>query len=268
MTDNTPHPNKISDDMIARAVECLADNHMHGLAAEVLRMQEQRSTALSEGAVKEREAFLAGYEAGLSDARTDDEDNEQAWQQYRCQDDTDWKPTSGGPIQMRQDCEHDPLTYAKHPSGDVVTKCRKCGEVIAHLVQTQRSTPNDAKFTENVKKCIGNDPLCPCQDGDMCHYEGPDAWTVPAQTRRGHAAHKHVKVPVFAEDGNTVLRWECDCGDTWNDNDPVHAGREPREWDVLLDEHEWTMCVRQDGEGERDWIRVREVLHPADSEQN
>jgi len=19
-------------------------------------------------------------------------------------------------------------------------------------------------------KCIGNDPLCPCQDGDVCHY--------------------------------------------------------------------------------------------------
>jgi len=37
------------------------------------------------------------------------------------------------------------------------------------------------KFTENVKKCIGNDPLCPCQDGDMCHYEGPDPWPIPTQ---------------------------------------------------------------------------------------
>ena len=27
--------------------------------------------------------------------------------------------------------------------------------------------------------CIGNDPLCPCQDGDMCHYRGPDAWPIP-----------------------------------------------------------------------------------------
>lgn len=24
--------------------------------------------------------------------------------------------------------------------------------------------------------CIGNDPLCPCQDGDLCHYRGPNAW--------------------------------------------------------------------------------------------
>lgn len=27
------------------------------------------------------------------------------------------------------DCEHDPFTYTKHPSGDIVTKCRKCKEV-------------------------------------------------------------------------------------------------------------------------------------------
>lgn len=30
-------------------------------------------------------------------------------------------------------------------------------------------------------QCIGKDPLCPCQDGDACHYEGEDAWPVPAQ---------------------------------------------------------------------------------------
>ena len=28
-------------------------------------------------------------------------------------------------------------------------------------------------------QCIGKDPLCPCQDGDTCHYEGKDAWPVP-----------------------------------------------------------------------------------------
>jgi hypothetical protein len=27
--------------------------------------------------------------------------------------------------------------------------------------------------------CIGNDPSCPCQDGDMCHYRGPNAWPIP-----------------------------------------------------------------------------------------
>jgi hypothetical protein len=29
--------------------------------------------------------------------------------------------------------------------------------------------------------CIGNDPTCPCQDGDCCHYGGPDAWPVPSK---------------------------------------------------------------------------------------
>jgi hypothetical protein len=34
--------------------------------------------------------------------------------------------------------------------------------------------------TEEPKEpCIGNDPLCPCQDGDMCHYKGPGAWKLP-----------------------------------------------------------------------------------------
>lgn len=27
-------------------------------------------------------------------------------------------------------CQHDPITYTQHPSGDVVTKCRKCKEVL------------------------------------------------------------------------------------------------------------------------------------------
>lgn len=30
--------------------------------------------------------------------------------------------------------------------------------------------------------CIGNDPLCPCQDGDVCHYvatEDTPAWPLP-----------------------------------------------------------------------------------------
>lgn len=28
-------------------------------------------------------------------------------------------------------------------------------------------------------KCIGNDATCPCQDGDMCHYRGPNPWPIP-----------------------------------------------------------------------------------------
>ncbi len=27
--------------------------------------------------------------------------------------------------------------------------------------------------------CPYHDPYCPCQDGDSCHYRGPDAWQPP-----------------------------------------------------------------------------------------
>ncbi len=27
--------------------------------------------------------------------------------------------------------------------------------------------------------CKHGDPLCPCPDGDPCHYEGDDAWPSP-----------------------------------------------------------------------------------------
>ena len=27
--------------------------------------------------------------------------------------------------------------------------------------------------------CPFGDPTCPCPDGLMCHYEGPDAWEAP-----------------------------------------------------------------------------------------
>jgi hypothetical protein len=28
--------------------------------------------------------------------------------------------------------------------------------------------------------CIGNDPTCPCQDGDACHYRGENAMSIPS----------------------------------------------------------------------------------------
>ena len=43
---------------------------------------------------RERPAFEAGYREGLAEAWIEDGDVEQAWQQYRCQDDTDWKVVS------------------------------------------------------------------------------------------------------------------------------------------------------------------------------
>ena len=32
-------------------------------------------------------------------------------------------------------------------------------------------------------RCIGNDPFCPCQDGDMCHYAGANAWPIRARVK-------------------------------------------------------------------------------------
>lgn len=29
------------------------------------------------------------------------------------------------------------------------------------------------------RNCPGKDIACPCQDGDACHYEGPNAWPIP-----------------------------------------------------------------------------------------
>jgi len=73
------------------------------LEVENKRLTEQLRAANA----RERPAFEAGYEAGGDDCRTGDmdewgergvtkytEDREQAWQQYRCQDDSDWKAST------------------------------------------------------------------------------------------------------------------------------------------------------------------------------
>ena len=43
--------------------------------------------------------------------------------------------------------------------------------------------------------CIGNDPLCPCQDGYLCHYRGKDAWPVPAAAPAGEPVAWSVWIP-------------------------------------------------------------------------
>jgi len=43
-----------------------------------------------------------------------------------------------------------------------------------------------APAAPQAEPCIGNDPICPCQDGDACHYkdaaDGTKAWPVPQAT--------------------------------------------------------------------------------------
>jgi hypothetical protein len=50
-------------------------------------------------------------------------------------------------------------------------------------------------------RCIGNDPMCPCQDGDACHYrdaaDGTKGWPIPDRPEQqedepsGHAQALH-----------------------------------------------------------------------------
>ena len=55
-------------------------------------------------------------------------------------------------------------------------------------------------------------------------------------------------------------RWVSIDDPNWNDNGKYRIKPKPREWEVLLDDQGWTMTVRQPGEGDRHWIKVREVL--------
>ena len=46
--------------------------------------------------VRERRAFMAGLESAIMYDELGDLDAEQEWQQYRCQDDSDWASVSLG----------------------------------------------------------------------------------------------------------------------------------------------------------------------------
>jgi len=79
----------------------------------------------------------------------------------------------------------------------------------------------------------------------------------PVDSRREPCNHDDITLRCDLDE------YEClKCGEILYDGPSVSADSR-REWDVLLDEGGWTMTVRQSGEGERDWIRVREI--PADS---
>ena len=63
---------------------------------DATKERDELAAALEQANAREREAFMAGIEifakhVSPSRASLMDWDDEQAWQQYRCQDDTDWK---------------------------------------------------------------------------------------------------------------------------------------------------------------------------------
>ena len=49
--------------------------------------------------------------------------------------------------------------------------------------------------------CPHGDPQCPCQDGDMCHYEGPNPFPEPspAQKREWRRLHEAGGMAVVLE---------------------------------------------------------------------
>lgn len=51
------------------------------------------------------------------------------------------------------------------------------GALVGQTVPTESTGASHAR-----EPCIGRDPLCPCQDGDSCHYvdtEDTKAWPIP-----------------------------------------------------------------------------------------
>lgn len=59
---------------------------------------------------------------------------------------------------------------------------------MTHRVQPETAEsvePLDLTSPAGRRRCKFGDPLCPCQDGDSCHYEGPDAWAVPKNLKTG-----------------------------------------------------------------------------------
>jgi hypothetical protein len=48
-----------------------------------------------------------------------------------------------------------------------------------------------------MAKCKYGDPTCPCQDGDLCHYEGKNAWPAPHCPRCGVSLLSYRPVSEF-----------------------------------------------------------------------
>jgi len=56
---------------------------------------------------------------------------------------------------------------------------RESIHAIAELLRALRKAPQFPREAE-VSKCAFGDPLCPCQDGDPCHYvDLPDSPAMP-----------------------------------------------------------------------------------------
>ncbi len=61
---------------------------------EIANTLQSLSAEVTAANARERPAFVAGWNAALHIKDCDSDDIERAWQQYRCQDETDWKAVS------------------------------------------------------------------------------------------------------------------------------------------------------------------------------
>lgn len=73
--------------------------------------------------------------------------------------------------EIREASRSVPDQFGSDRTGDCSLASCRCSNHVA------RAALDDTP--QSPKPCIGKDPTCPCQDGDMCHYEGPDAWPIP-----------------------------------------------------------------------------------------
>lgn len=98
-------------------------------------------------------------------------------------------------------CHPDDNPPVPCPQKFALSECKAAPEPVAWMVYTKdgksvfvTDNPTDIPaecaalplFTSPpAAPCVGNDPACPCQDGDLCHYkDSPDgktkAWAAPA----------------------------------------------------------------------------------------
>ena len=61
--------------------------------------------------------------------------------------------------------------------GDCSEECHICIAILAAREMLKVAAPQAA--VPESPKCRGNNPFCPCQDGDLCHYEGENPMAVP-----------------------------------------------------------------------------------------
>lgn len=101
------------------------------------------------------------------------------------------------------------IQNAEHPSGMSTHdgKARIDASVLRRMLAIIDSLP----AVPQAEPCIGNDPTCPCQDGDACHYrdaaDGTKGWPVPqAEPKRE---------PLTAR---RILEIEDDAIRQWRDN--------------------------------------------------